>query len=197
MNYLWSLSGIILESWMNPSWILYESFMNVLWILFESLLVHLGFQLGSRTLPKSDQNRFQEGSEIDPKYDRKKCCVWDRSLDDFWRILAPNFGGQGGPRIQVFGVESAPGATLAPTIPPGPLRDRVFVDLVWFWDDLGLIFGQILFDFCLIFCGCLVDLWLLPRKSLALTSCVHPLGEQQTWSARSSSAVCCFLVIYS
>ena len=80
--------------------------------------------------PKSDQNRLREGSEIDAKYDRKKCCVWDRSLDDFWMILAPNFGGQGGPRIQVFGVESAPGATLAPTIPPGPLRDRIFVDLV-------------------------------------------------------------------
>ena len=97
-------------------------------------VISLGVAIGSILVPfwdpKSDQNRLREGSEIDPNYDRKKCCVWDRSLDDFWTILAPNFGGQGGPRIPVFGVESAPGATLAPTIPPGPLRDRIFVDLV-------------------------------------------------------------------
>ena len=78
--------------------------------------------------PKSDQNRFWEGSEIDPKYDRKKCCVWDRSLDDFWTILVTNLGDQGGPTTQVFEVKSALGATLGPKIPASSLRDRIFID---------------------------------------------------------------------
>ena len=79
--------------------------------------------------PKSDQNRFWESSEIDPKYDRMKCCVCDRSLDDFWTILVPNLGGQGGPGIQVFEVKAALGATLGPQQPPSSLRDRILADL--------------------------------------------------------------------
>ena len=61
--------------------------------------------------PKSDQNRPQEGSEIDPKNVNQNGCVWDRSWVDFGPILEPNLGGQGGPTNQVFGVNSAPGAT--------------------------------------------------------------------------------------
>ena len=75
--------------------------------------------------PKSDQNRLREGSEIDPKYDRKKCCVWDRFLEDFGSQLR----GPRGSKDSGFRSRVGPGATLAPTIPPSSLRDRIFVDL--------------------------------------------------------------------
>ena len=94
---------------------------------------------------------------MEQKSDRKTCCVWDRFFDDFWSILAPNLGGPGGPTNQGFGVKSAPGATLGPKWPPGPIQarflvdlDRFLVDLGRFWDDFGSILGSMLVDFCLV-----------------------------------------------
>ena len=87
-------------------------------------VISLGVAIRSILAPfwvaKSDQNRFWEGSEIDPKYDRKKCCVWDRSLDDFWTILAPNLGGQGVQGFRFSESSRPPGPLWHPQYPPAP-----------------------------------------------------------------------------
>ena len=106
------------------------------WSLLRSILDQFRTHFGP---PKSDQNRPQEGSEIDPKNVNQNCCVWDRYWVDFGPILDPNLGGQGGPTNQVFGVKSAPRATQKPKWPQDPSK----IEFWWF----GVAFGSI-FDRC-------------------------------------------------
>ena len=54
--------------------------------------------------PKSDQNRPQEGSEIDPKNVNQIDCFWARSWVDFGPFWAPNSGAPGGPTNHGFGI---------------------------------------------------------------------------------------------
>ena len=72
--------------------------------------------------PKSDQNRPQEGSEIDPKNVNQIDCFWARSWVDFGPFWAPNSGAPGGPTNHGFGIKSAPGATQGPKWPPTPSK---------------------------------------------------------------------------
>ena len=57
----------------------------------------------------------------------------ERFLVDFGSQL----GAPRGPANRAFGVKSAPGATLEPKWPPGPIQARFLVDLGRFWVDLG------------------------------------------------------------
>ena len=70
---------------------------------------------------------------------------------DFWSILAPNLGAPGGPANRVFGVKSAPGATLEPKWPPGPIQARFLTDLGRFGVDFWSILGRCFLHFGWIF----------------------------------------------
>ena len=129
---------------------------------------------GSILDPKIWLNRPQEGSKINQKSDREICWIWDRFFDDFWSILAPNLGGPRGSSWLVFGVKSAPGATLEPECPPGPTQARFLADLGRFGVDFGSILGR-----CWSIFGCNCHGW--PGLSTA-SKCLTPSSHRQTWA---------------
>ena len=109
------------------SWLVLGPILDQFWL-------HFGIQKPIKSVPRGFQNRSKK---------------WSKNLLRlgliFWRFLV-NFGSQlGGPRGPTnrgFGVKSAPGATLGPKWPPGPIQARFLVDLDWFWDDFGSILGR-------------------------------------------------------
>ena len=103
-------------------------------------VISLGVAIRSILAPfwvaKSDQNRFWEGSEIDPKYNRKKFGVWDRSLNDLWTILAPNLGARGVQGFRFSRSIRLSGPLWDPNSPPAPSE----IEFSQFWVDFGTIF---------------------------------------------------------
>ena len=107
-------------------------------------------QIGPKRVPKSIKKVIEKLVEFGIDF-----------LTNFGPFWLPTWGGPGDPTNQGFGVKSAPGATLGPKWPPGPIQARFLVDLDRFWDDFGQILdrfwndfgsilGSILVDFCLV-----------------------------------------------
>ena len=124
-------------------------------------MIALGTDSGPILAPFWDPKSDQIGPKRVPKSIKK---VIEKLVEfgiDFLTILAPTLGGPGGPTNQGFGVKSAPGATLGPKWPPGPIQARFLVDLDRFlvdfgqildrfWNDFGSTLGSMLVDFCLV-----------------------------------------------
>ena len=109
-------------------------------------MIALGIDSGPLVAPCWDRKSDQIGPKRVPKLIKK---VIEKHAEfgidffyEFWIILDPNLGGQGGPTNQSFGVKSAPGATLGHKWPPGPIQARFLVDLGRFFVDVGSILGR-------------------------------------------------------
>ena len=131
-----------------------NGFLTFLHLLHDRSWDRFWTNFGSILDPKIWLNRPQEGSKINQKNDREICWIWDRFFDDFGSILAPNLGAPGGSANWVFGVKSAPGATLEPKWPPGPIQARFLVDLARLWVDFGSTLGRFWIDFGSILVRC-------------------------------------------
>ena len=113
-------------------------------------MIALGTDSGPILAPFWDLKSDQIGPKRVPRSIKK---VIEKLVEfgiDFLMILV-NFGSQlggpGGPTNQGFGVKSAPGATLGPKWPPGPIQARFLVDLDRFLVDFGSILGRFWVDF--------------------------------------------------
>ena len=139
-------------------------------------------QLGAILRAKSAPSWLQVAQKTDPTTNQKNYQILNGFLIDFWSILAPTWGVQGGSSNALLGVLLASWGQDSTSWPPDPSKRRFGSHVHQFFMDFGSHVCQFLMDLgshlaellvvwlvdwliaCLLDCliGCLVD-WLLAK----------------------------------